>query len=176
MHPPNGSHLHTRTAEVFLSGTTLARSGREERIVRVLNIIGAAALAAAFPIVTAAAGQTTTDKTKVEIKDGKDVTVAGCLDRTTEGRFVLTTAESGSLKYVLVTDDDLGKYVGHEVEVKGKAADRGNAKVKIEEKVKTDHEDRPDTEARSETELKGHLPDLHYLGVKSVKRLSDRCD
>jgi hypothetical protein len=144
--------------------------------VRSLNIIGATVLAATFPIVTATAGQTTTDKTKVEIKDGKDVTVAGCLDRTSEGRFVLTTTESGSLKYVLVTDDDLGKYVGHEVEVKGKAADRGNAKVKIEEKVKTDHEDRPDSEAHSETELKGHLPDMHYLGVKSVKRLSDRCD
>ena len=88
---------------------------------RALNIIGATVLAAVFPIVTATAGQTTTDKTKVEIKDGKDVTVAGCLDRTSEGRFVLTTTESGSLKYVLVTDDDLGKYVGHEVEVKGKA-------------------------------------------------------
>jgi len=163
-------------AEVWLPGTTLARSSSEERTVRALNIIGATLLAAAFPIVSATAGQTTTDKTKVEIKDGKDVTVAGCLDRTSEGRFVLTTAESGSLKYVLVTDDDLGKYVGHEAEIKGKAADRGNAKVKIEEKVKTDHEDRPDTEAHSETELKGHLPDMHYLGVKSVKRLSDRCE
>jgi hypothetical protein len=163
-------------AGVPLPGTTLARSSSEERTVRALNIIGATLLAAAFPIVTATAGQTTTDKTKVEIKDGKDVTVAGCLDRASEGRFVLTTAESGSLKYVLVTDDDLGKYVGHEVEIKGKAADRGNAKVKIEEKVKTDHEDRPDTEAHSETELKGHLPDMHYLGVKSVKRLSDRCE
>jgi hypothetical protein len=147
-----------------------------ERTVRALNIIGATLLAAAFPIAIATAGQTTTAKTKVEIKDGKDVTVAGCLDRISEGRFVLTTAESGSLKYVLVTDEDLDKYVGHEVEVKGKAADRGHAKVKIDEKVKTDHEDRPDTEAHSETELKGQLPDMHYLGVKSVKRLSDRCE
>ena len=141
---------------------------------KLLNICGATLMATAFSFAAAQARQTT-EKQKVEVKDGKDVTVAGCVDRDTDGSFVLTTAETGSLKYVLVTDDKLDKYLGRQVEVKGKAADRGNAKVKIEQKVKSEREHRDDTEAQSETELKGDLPGMHYLAVKSVKALSERC-
>ena len=77
---------------------------------------------------------TTKEKSKIEIKGGKTVEVSGCVDRSVEGHYVLTN-ESGGLKYLLVTDDNLSKYVGRLVEVKGTATDRGDAKVKIEKTV-----------------------------------------
>src|SRR5690348_12530499 len=96
--------------------------------------IGVAALCAA-----GAHAQTmqTTEKQKVEIKDGKDVTVSGCLERDPAGGFLLTSEETGRMKYMLVTNDDLAKHVGHRVEVKGKATDKGDAKMKVESKVKS---------------------------------------
>ena len=50
---------------------------------------------------------------------------------------MLTSSESGRMKYALVTDDDLSKHVGHRIEVRGKATDKGDAKVTIETKVGT---------------------------------------
>ena len=140
---------------------------------RVLNIFCSSVACVALSFASATAGQTT-DNTKIEVKDGKDVTVAGCVVRNAAGGFVLTTSEMGRLKYVLVTDDNLEKYVGRQVEIKGKAADRGKAHVKIDEKVKSDDERLDDKEARSQTEIKGDLPGMHYLAVKSVKPLSER--
>jgi len=71
---------------------------------------------------------------------------------------------------VLVTDDNLSKDIGHRVEVKGKATDRGNGKVSIESTGTTG-----DDKTKVKTELKGDSPDMNYLGVKSVKTISGRC-
>ena len=57
------------------------------------------------------------------------------------------------MKYALVTDDDLSKHVGHRIEVKGKAADRGDGKVKIESTVGTSGGDK----TKVKTELKGDM-------------------
>jgi hypothetical protein len=120
----------------------------------------------------AAQSQTTETKTKtkVEIKDGKDVTVRGCLAPNPSGGFMLTTT-SGDLKYALITDDDLSKDVGHKIEVKGKAADRGDGKVKVESKVGTTGSET----AKTTTEMKGDMSGMHLLGVKSIKTLSSSC-
>ena len=113
---------------------------------------------------------TTKTKTKVEVKDGKTVTVSGCLASNPGGGYMLTTTR-GDMKYALVTDDDLSKHVGHRIEVKGKAADRGDGKVKIESTVGTSGGDKTE----SKTEMKGDMAGMHYLGVKSVKMISASC-
>jgi len=136
-----------------------------------------AALGIAAMCAGAAGAQTmqTTEKSKVEVKGGKDVTVSGCLERNPDGGYLLTSAATGDMKYALVTNEDLAKHVGQRVEVKGRATDRGDAKVKVEDKVKTEGTTGRDKETTSTHELKGDLPHMHYLGVKSVKVLSESC-
>jgi hypothetical protein len=113
---------------------------------------------------------TTTSTTKVEVKDGKEVTVSGCLERNPGGGFMITN-NAGGLKYVLVTDDDLAKHIGHRVEVQGKAADKGDGKVMIESKGTSGGEK---TEAK--TEIKGaDMAGMHYLGMKSLKMIASSC-
>jgi hypothetical protein len=128
------------------------------------------AIAAMCAAVAAAQTQTTRqeDSQKIEIKDGKKVTVTGCLDSSPAGGYMLID-DVGDLKYSLVTDKDLDKYLGERVQVRGKATDRGDARVKIESKVGT-----TGTTSESKTELKGDL-DLKFLGVDSVKRTSKSC-
>ena len=108
-------------------------------------------------------------KTKIEVKDGKTITVSGCLATNPGGGYMLTNA-NGAQKYVLVTNDDLSKHVGHLVSVKGTAADRGDGKVKIES---TGTSGKDTTKVK--TELKGDTVDMNYLGVKSLKMLSKSC-
>ena len=127
-------------------------------------------VAALFTIGVGAQSSTTKTKTKVEVKDGKNITVNGCLDRNPSGGYVLTTTE-GALKYALVTDDDLSKHVGHRVEVKGKAADRGDGKVKIESTTGTGGD-----KTKAKTEVEGNdMTGMSYLGLKSLKMISASC-
>jgi hypothetical protein len=138
-----------------------------------MKLISSAFCMAAICAVGLSAQSSTTEtksKTKIEVKDGKNVTVSGCLERNPGGGYIITTSR-GDLKYSLVTDDDLSKHIGHRIEVKGKAADRGDGKVTIESTVGTTGGEK--TEAK--TELKGDMADMHYLGVKSVKMLSSSC-
>jgi hypothetical protein len=69
----------------------------------------------------------------------------------------------------LVTDRDLSKDTGKLVEVKGRAADMTDGKVRVETKVGTSGGEK--TERSTEV----HDPDLHYLGLKSIKKLSSTC-
>jgi|SRR5579885_1849384 opacity protein-like surface antigen len=133
---------------------------------------GIAAMCAAG---AAAQSTQTTEKSKVEVQGGKDVTVSGCLERNPDGNYVLTGIKTGEMRYALVTNEDLSKHVGHIVEVKGRATDQGDAKVKIENKEKTEGTSGTAKETESTHELKGNLPNMHYLGVKSVKTVADSC-
>jgi hypothetical protein len=117
-------------------------------------------------------------KTKITVEDGKDVTLTGCVARSAEGGFVLTHAagkEGAAGTYVLAADEgDLEDHVGHRVEVKGKAADKGDGKVKIESKSQV--ESGGDTRKReSKTSVEGDLQGLPFLGVKSIKTLATVC-
>ena len=81
-----------------------------------------------------------------------------------------------ALSYILATDDrdDLEDKVGHRVEIKGKAADKGSGKVKIESKSEV--EAGGDTRKReSKTEVEGDLQGLPYLGVKSIRTIATVC-
>ena len=54
---------------------------------------------------------------------------------------------------------------------KGKAADRGDGKVKIETTTGTSGGEK----TKVKTELKGDTAAMNYLGVKSVKMISGDC-
>jgi len=121
-------------------------------------------------------------KTTVSVDSGKEITVTGCIARSGDERFALTNSagKDGALgSYILVADgndrDDLVKHVGHRVEVKGRAVDKGDGKltVKTEQEVKTSDGDKKKTE--STTKVKGDLDGLPFLGVKSVRMLATVC-
>jgi len=111
------------------------------------------------------------EKTKIEIKDGKDVTLSGCLQRSDGNTDYVLANEFGALEYAVVTDDDLSKYVDRRVEVKGKAADRGDAKVRIDRKV----EGTSGNTSETKVEQKGDTTILPYLGLKSIKSIAPTC-
>ena len=142
-----------------------------------MKLIGAAFGIAALCAVGAAAQTATVHehgKEKIEVKDGKKVTVHGCLEQSAGGAYIVTNDEGG-LKYELVTEKNLSDDVGHYVSVRGKAADRGDAKVKVESKVGTSGSTSATTTTdERKAELKGDLG-LKYLGVDSVKKLAKSC-
>lgn len=138
-------------------------------------------LAAICAVGVGAQSSESSTKTKITIKDGKDVTVTGCVQPRASGgtEYMLTNVadKTGAMhSYMLVSDDDnLSKHVGHRVQIEGKAADRGDGKVETETKttMKVDHGDDKETKAKSE--VKGDLAGLPYLGVKSVKMIAASC-
>ena len=145
-----------------------------------MKLIGAAVALAGFCAITAAAQEiktTTKEKTKIEIKDGKHVELSGCMARSLEGHYVLTN-DVGDLKYMLVADDNLSKYVGRRVEVKGEATDNGDSKVTIKTTTGTSGEvagkKMDDHKSTTKTEIEGDVG-MPYLGVKSIKKLSNSC-
>jgi hypothetical protein len=142
-----------------------------------MKLIGAAFGIAAMCAVGLGAQQTTSTvdaKTKMKVKDGKEIHVTGCLERNPAGAgYLLTDSTTGGLRYMLITNDDLSKHVGQRVEVKGDATDKGDGKVQIETKAKgTTGDDK--TRVESKTEAKGDLA-MRYLGVKSLKMISTSC-
>lgn len=146
-----------------------------------MKLIGTTTVAIATCCALAAAAQeiktTKTEESKIEVKGGKRVGVTGCLARSTEGHYVLMN-DSGDVKYVLVTDDNLSGSVGHLAEVKGLATDKGDARMTIVKTVGTSGEvagRKIDGQKRvTKTEVVGDIQ-MPYLGVKSIKVLADSC-
>jgi hypothetical protein len=118
-------------------------------------------------------------QTKLSVEDGRDITVTGCVERNADGGYLLThTAnKEGRLdSYILASDgDDLKNHVGHRVEIKGKAADQGEGRIKVETKNETKVGDGDAKKTTSKSEVKGDLAGLPYLGVKSVKTIARAC-
>ena len=143
-----------------------------------MKLISAAfAIAALGAVGVGAQTQTTHTETKrtIEVKDGKKITITGCLERNASGGFMLRSTEYGGREYALVTDKKLDDHVGHRVVVRGKASDMGDGKVKIETEVGTtgSDSDKEKTE-KSKVELKKKTG-VHYLGVDSVKMIAKSC-
>lgn len=123
-------------------------------------------------------------RTRVMVEDGKTMTVTGCVERNRDGSgYILTNAagKDGAVgTYLLAaTDDekdldDLDGHVGHRVEITGKAADKGNGKIKVETKNEVR---KGDGKARTESksEVKGDLSGLPYLGIKSYRMIAAVC-
>ena len=146
---------------------------------RTVVAIGLAAMCAAGLSAQTQETKTTTS-TKVEIKGGKDVTVIGCLERRSNGEYVLTEVRDRSrfenAKYSLVTSENLSKHVGERVEIKGKAVTNGEGKVSVESRTKTEVENGKDQESKTKTEATIGAFDLPLLGVHSMKTLSSSCN
>ena len=128
-------------------------------------------LAVAGAMTLGAQSSEKTTKTKIEIKDGKDIKVTGCVAAGRNGGYMLTNVagKTGDLhEYVLVSDDDnFAKQVGHRVEIEGKAGDRDHGKVEIKTETKVDG---PAKDTHAETEFKGA-----YLGVKHMTMIAAVC-
>jgi hypothetical protein len=127
-----------------------------------------------------AAGQSEI-KSKVKVKDGKDVTVTGCVASTASGDghgYTLTNVadKKGVVHdYILASDDDLSKHLGHRVQINGRVADRGDGKVEIDTKTKTKVEHGDDKETHSTTTAAGDMPGMAFLSVKSLKMIAAVC-
>jgi hypothetical protein len=128
-------------------------------------------LAVAGAVTLGAQSSETTTKTKIDVKDGKEVKVTGCVETDSFGSYVLTHVvdKSGALhRYLLVSDnDDFSKVIGHRVAIEGRVADRGHGKVAIKSETKVDG---PGTDTSSKAEGTGP-----YLGVKHMKMIAASC-
>ncbi len=132
--------------------------------------IATCALAVTGAITLGAQTSETTTKTKIEVKDGKDVKVIGCVESLPGGGYALTDVSSkreALHRYVLVSDDDFSKVLGQRVQIEGTLADRGDGKVEIKTQTKAEG-DAKDTHAK--VEASGP-----YLGVKKMKRTEGTC-
>ncbi len=128
--------------------------------------------------------ETKTD-TKVKVKDGKELQMTGCVEATSgPAAYMLTNAMTSGKNggtvhnYYLVGDTGgLKNHVGHMMEIKGKAADRGDGKLLVESKTKVEREHADDSKSKAKTEVKGDLSDapLPFLEVSSVKMLRASC-
>ena len=144
------------------------------------RLILGTALALATSVGLAAQQSTTKTQTKVDVKDGKNVTVTGCVERAASGPgFVLTRVESGGTPQPVL--HARGRRV-RDLESRrssrrdpGKATDVGDdGKVDVTTKTKVEREHGDDTHSKSKTQIEG-ATDVPYLGVKSVKMLRDTC-
>ena len=99
-------------------------------------------LAVAGAVALGAQSSETTTKTKIEVENGKDMKVTGCVEAGAGGGYVLTEVASkgkAHARYTLVSDnDDFSKVVGQRVQIEGKVGDRGNGKVEIKTETKVD--------------------------------------
>jgi hypothetical protein len=132
--------------------------------------IAACALALTGAVTLTAQSRESTTKTKIEIKDGKDVKVTGCVEAGPNGAYMLTDVSNkheARHRYILVSDDNFSKVLGQRVQIEGTVADRKDGKVEI----------------KTETKVEGSAKDTHatvegsgpYLGVKKMKRIEGTC-
>jgi len=137
-----------------------------------LGIFASAALLAAATLASAQ----DKSKTRIIVEDGKEMTLTGCVQRNADGGYTLTNAagkDGASSSYILARLDDeedefdkLKDHVNHRVEIAGKAADKGDGRIKVVT-------DSGKTETKSE--MKGDLSGMPFLGVKDLRMIASVC-
>jgi hypothetical protein len=141
------------------------------------------AIAAALVTATVAAQES---KTRVIVEDGKEMTVTGCVQRNSDGGLALTNVagKEGAVRSYLLAlldkdeddaIDDLKDHVGHRVEIQGKAADRGEGRIRVKTESEMRKADGGKAKTESDSQLKGDLSGLPYLGVKSSRMIASVC-
>jgi len=130
-----------------------------------------ACLALASAVSLGAQSSETTTKTKIDIKNGKDVKVTGCVEAGPDGGYMLTnvTDKTGDHhSYMLVSDsENFSKVLHNRVEIEGKIADSRNGKVEIKTETKVDG---PARDTHSKVEERAAV-----LGVKHMKTIATVC-
>jgi hypothetical protein len=111
-----------------------------------------------------------TTKTKVDVKDGKDMKVTGCVMSDGSGYMLTNVADKDGAvhSYMLVSDsEDFSKLIGQRVQIEGTVADSRHGKVEIKTETKVDG---PGKDTHAKVEGKGP-----YLGVKHLKKIAASC-
>jgi hypothetical protein len=111
-----------------------------------------------------------TTKTKVDVKDGKDMKVTGCVASDGAGYMLTNVADKDGAvhSYMFVSDgEDFSKLVGQRVQIEGTVADSHHGKVEIKTETKVDS---PGKDTHAKVEGKGP-----YLGVKHLKKIAASC-
>jgi hypothetical protein len=133
---------------------------------------------------TAAQDRETKSRTRIVVEDGKEMTVTGCLRQSADGSFTLTdtAGRDGAMgSYLLAVSDDeddlddLRDHLGHRLEISGKAADRGDGRIRVETRNETRKADGGKAKTESTSEVKGDLTGLPYLGMKSFRMIATVC-
>lgn len=142
------------------------------------------ALVVAVSATAAVAQSPRKSSTRIVVEDGEEMTVTGCVSRTLEGGYSLTSAagKKGSVgTYLLAATadeddlDDLDKHVGHRVEITGKAADKGKGRIKVHTRSETNKPEGGKARSETTSEVKGDLEGLPFLGVKSFRMMASVC-
>lgn len=120
---------------------------------------------------------TVTEMTKFEVKDGRPLKVSGCVQPFHDAGYMLAN-EKGDLKYVLVSNVDLRKFVGRRVEIQGIGANTDEGTIMVEKVVGTSGqfgvEKLEGEEKKQSKEIAGDVG-FPYVSVESVRKLSNRC-
>lgn len=128
-------------------------------------------LAIAAAVTLGAQSSETTTTTRIEIKDGKDVKVTGCVEAGPDGGYMLTHVADKNRtmhRYILVSDnDDFSKVVNRRVQIEGKVGDRSHGRIEIKTTTKVDG---PAKDTHAKVEDSGP-----YLGVTHMKTLAASC-
>jgi hypothetical protein len=146
-----------------------------------MRLIGAAGLAIVCGTVALGAQQITTtitQKTTFAVTDGHDLTVRGCVRRFEDAGYMLTDGD-GRMTYVLVTNDNLDRFVGHRVEISGLGSEGDDGTIEIEREVGTSGVvggTKVDGPTLKQTrEVSGDNIGFPYVSVKSVKKIASAC-
>lgn len=145
-----------------------------------MRLIGAAGVAIVCGSVALGAQQittTVTQKTTFAVKDGHDLKVRGCVRPFEDAGYMLTDA-NGRLAYVLVTNDNLGRFVGHRVEISGLGTDGDDGTIEIEREVGTSGViggAKVDGPTLKQTRKVSGDVGFPYVSVNSVKKLGNSC-
>lgn len=125
---------------------------------------------------------TVKQETRIEVEDGKEVVLTGCLGRSASGDgFVLTNVEGReddehARAYFLVgEEDDLSEHLGHLVEIEGKATDE-DGELEVTTRTTVERDDADDKETETKTEIEGDLSGAPYLGVEEVRMIRTSCN
>jgi hypothetical protein len=119
-------------------------------------------------------------ETKISVKEGRDVTVTGCVTaQPGENSFALSNVSDRERElgnYLLVGEvGEVREHVGHFVEIEGKAADRDKGKVEVKTRTEIERDGEKDSTRKTKTQIEGDLTGLPYLAVEKVKMLRPTC-
>jgi hypothetical protein len=132
-----------------------------------------------------AAAQDGKSKTRVIVEDGKEMTVTGCVRQNADGGYTLSNVsgkDGSDSSYILAqlnkdedALEDLEKHVSHRVEITGKAANRGDGKIKVDTTSEIRKADGGTAKTETKSEIKGDLDGLPFLGIRSFRVVSRAC-
>ena len=132
-----------------------------------------------------ATAQDAKSKSRVIVEDGKEMTVTGCVQKNADGGFTLTNVAGKNgyeASYILAQFrdkdeelEDISDHVGHRLEITGKAANRGDGKIRLETTSEVKKAGGGTAKTETKSEMKGDLDGLPFLGVGDARMIAKVC-